>query len=58
MKLSELQGIAGAPADGKPRQEADHFYTCSHCGQQVDKRQLMEVLYHETANHEPAEKDS
>ncbi len=29
-----------------------HFYKCSRCGEMVDKRQLDDVLFHET-DHKP-----
>jgi len=32
--------------------EKRHFYRCSQCGEMVDKRQLDDVLFHET-NHKP-----
>ena len=31
--------------------EKKHFYECVRCGEMVDKRQLDEVLFHET-DHE------
>jgi hypothetical protein len=30
--------------------EKEHFYRCSKCGQFVDKRELRDVIFHET-NH-------
>jgi hypothetical protein len=32
--------------------EKKHFYQCSQCGEMVDRRQLDDVLFHET-NHKP-----
>jgi hypothetical protein len=32
--------------------EQAHFFRCEKCGEFVDKRQLDEVLYHET-DHRP-----
>jgi hypothetical protein len=34
------------------KSERKHFYKCSRCGEMVDKRQLDEVLFHET-DHKP-----
>lgn len=36
-----------------PVPEARHRYICAHCGQQVDRRRLGDVLYHEQGGHEP-----
>ena len=33
----------------KPR---SHFYCCAKCGQLVDKRELRDVIFHET-DHKP-----
>jgi hypothetical protein len=32
--------------------EKQHFYCCSKCGQFVDKRELRDVIFHET-DHKP-----
>jgi len=32
--------------------EKRHFYKCSKCGEMVDRRQLDDVLFHET-DHRP-----
>jgi hypothetical protein len=32
--------------------EKRHFYKCRQCGEMVEKRQLDEVLFHET-DHKP-----
>ena len=32
--------------------EKRHFYKCSRCGEMVDRRQLDDVLFHET-DHKP-----
>jgi hypothetical protein len=32
--------------------EKTHFYRCSQCGEMVDRRQLDDVLFHET-DHKP-----
>jgi hypothetical protein len=31
-----------------PPEEKDHFYRCRECGQLVDKRELRDVIFHET----------
>ena len=36
-----------------PIREAEHFYTCSACGQQVDMRQLGDVFFHDDPAHAP-----
>jgi hypothetical protein len=33
--------------------EAEHFYTCPMCGEQLDMRRLGDVLYHAEEEHEP-----
>jgi hypothetical protein len=42
------------PADFNELSESEkrHFYKCSRCGEMVDKRQLDDVLFHET-DHKP-----
>jgi hypothetical protein len=40
------QAATGGDSEGK------HFYKCATCGEMVDKRQLDQVLYHET-DHKP-----
>jgi hypothetical protein len=44
MNAADLNGLDDA--------EKTHFYKCQQCGEMVDKRQLDEVLFHET-NHKP-----
>jgi len=51
-RRAELKGICGKPIGGEPDAEAEHFYTCSRCGQSVDKRDLFAVLHHEQEEHE------
>lgn len=53
-KLSHL----GPPSPGKlhggePADEDDNFYTCPICGQQVDMRDLRQVIWHERPKHRP-----
>jgi hypothetical protein len=38
---------------GEPKDPRAHFYTCSACGQQVDKRLLGDVFYHDDPDHAP-----
>lgn len=33
--------------------EQMHFFACGACGQLIDARDLGEVIYHESPNHEP-----
>jgi uncharacterized C2H2 Zn-finger protein len=35
-----------------PPEEKEHFYRCPECGQVVDKRELRDVIFHET-DHKP-----
>jgi hypothetical protein len=37
-----------ADFDELSKSEKQHFYKCNQCGEMVDKRQLDEVLFHET----------
>jgi hypothetical protein len=30
-----------------------HFHACPTCGQQVDRRRLGDIIYHESLQHEP-----
>ena len=39
-----------ADFDGLSESEKKHFHECKVCGEMVDKRQLDDVLFHET-NH-------
>jgi hypothetical protein len=52
-RRDELRGIRGQRIGGEPADEAEHFYTCEHCGQSVDRRDLFSVLHHEQAEHKP-----
>lgn len=56
-------GISGVPISrktGKPLdlEEGEHFYTCAHCGQSVDMRDLGQVFHHEDAEHGPLNLDA
>lgn len=51
-------GIIGKRVGGEPANEAEHFYTCSHCGQAVDKRDLGQVFHHMQHIHDKLELDS
>jgi len=46
--------VAGPPVTS----EADHFYTCDHCGQAVDMRDLGQVFHHEEPSHQPIRNDA
>lgn len=54
-KLSDL----GKPIHGELLMPAndDHFYTCEHCGQVVDRRDVHQLIWHEMPGHEPLETD-
>ncbi len=44
--------VSTADFDQLSESEKRHFYQCSRCGEVLDKRQLDDVLFHET-NHKP-----
>jgi hypothetical protein len=48
-----LNAIPGVRIGGEPKDPRAHFYTCSACGQQVDKRLLGDVFYHDDPDHAP-----
>jgi hypothetical protein len=52
-RREKLNGVRGEPIGAEPADEAEHFYTCTTCGQSVDKRDLFAVLHHEQEEHEP-----
>jgi hypothetical protein len=46
------QSSKSMPSKGRSKKPVNHFYRCQKCGEMVDKRQLDEVLFHET-EHKP-----
>ena len=48
-----VPGDCGVGEGGEPADEREHFYTCAHCDQSVDMRDLYAVLHHEQAEHDP-----
>jgi len=46
-------GVRIDPDTGMPveAEEHEHFYVCSECGQNVDMRDLGQVLHHEDSGH-------
>jgi hypothetical protein len=57
-KLFDLGSpIKGQRLEGEPAREQDHFYKCGRCGQQVDRRDLRQVIWYEQEEHEPLEMD-
>ena len=53
-KLSDLgPPISGKLHGGESSDEMDNFYTCPICGQQVDMRDLRQVIWHERPKHKP-----
>ncbi|MER9842543.1 hypothetical protein NKJ59_14995 [Mesorhizobium australicum] len=59
LERNELTDL-GPPLPGKlhgapVRDERDHFYACPSCGQEVDMRDLRQVIWHEEPGHEPLE---
>ncbi|PBC02745.1 hypothetical protein CK220_19505 [Mesorhizobium sp. WSM3860] len=58
-KLSDLRPpVKGTRQGDEPAREQDHFYNCRRCGQQVDRRDLRQVIWHEQPEHEPLELDA
>lgn len=49
--MSERAIAMGRIVGPEPASEADHFMTCSGCGEAIDCRDLMAVLHHETPGH-------
>ncbi|ARP64357.1 hypothetical protein A9K65_013940 [Mesorhizobium sp. WSM1497] len=49
----------GPPKPGKPHEPNGHdrFHECPLCGQQVDRRDFRQVMWHEQPDHEPLEFD-
>ncbi|ESW95580.1 hypothetical protein X769_27920 [Mesorhizobium sp. LSJC268A00] len=47
----------GPPIPGKPHQPQDCDEACPICGQQVDKRDFRQVMWHEQPDHDPLELD-
>ncbi|MER9625076.1 hypothetical protein NKI98_27170 [Mesorhizobium sp. M0222] len=49
----------GPPRPGKPHDPdwQEHFHVCPICGQQVDRRDFRQVMWHEQPDHEPLERD-
>lgn len=57
MNTTDSRRIRRRPADVEPADELAHYYTCPHCGQAVDRREFLQVVYHETQpGHEPLAK--
>ncbi|MER9702173.1 hypothetical protein [Mesorhizobium sp. M0146] len=50
-RISDL----GPPIPGKPHDPdwQEHFHVCPICGQQVDRRDFRQVMWHEQPDHEP-----
>ncbi|TJV20159.1 MAG: hypothetical protein E5Y07_00535 [Mesorhizobium sp.] len=45
--------IASHRHEGDPVDEQENFYACKACGEQVDMRDLRQVLWHEQPGHWP-----
>ncbi|RWN61456.1 MAG: hypothetical protein EOR99_31130 [Mesorhizobium sp.] len=57
-KLSDLGPPINGKRHGEPVKDEDEpFYTCPKCGQEVDKRDLRQVIWHGQPAHEPLEMD-
>lgn len=48
---SRAQGITGKRIGGEPSSEAEHFETCTTCGQAFDMRDLGQVFHHNVPGH-------
>jgi hypothetical protein len=58
MDINDLKGIRGRVVGVESGDEREHFYVCPHCGQAVDKRELLQVVYHEAQpGHEPLKRN-
>ena len=55
---NHLAGIKGVRVGDEPDNELEHFYTCPHCGQSVDMRELGQVIHHEIIGHAPIALDA
>src|SRR4051812_7663909 len=49
----QLKHVRGRIVGDEPGEESEHSYSCSECGQAVDRRSLYQVLHHEEVDHEP-----
>lgn len=49
--------VDGEYVRDEPEDEAEHFYVCAACDQAVDRRDLGQVIHHETPGHKPIELD-
>jgi hypothetical protein len=47
-QLAERLAMNAADFEKLSDAEKEHFYQCSKCGEYVDKRELREVIFHET----------
>ncbi|MER9652483.1 hypothetical protein NKJ26_03060 [Mesorhizobium sp. M0152] len=46
-------GVTGKRHAGPVKDEIEHFMICPVCGQEIDMRNLAEVLHHDNPHHEP-----
>jgi hypothetical protein len=56
-KLSDLGKSIPVEPPIPVADESEHFYTCRHCGQIVDRQDLNQVIWHEMPRHTPLEMD-
>ncbi|AZO11205.1 hypothetical protein EJ074_20510 [Mesorhizobium sp. M3A.F.Ca.ET.080.04.2.1] len=58
-KLSDLGPPIGSTPHVKVKASGhDHFHICPACRQAVDRRDLRQVIWHETPGHRPLEMDA
>jgi hypothetical protein len=50
---SQIADLGASVSGSRNAPGAMHFFPCGMCGQLIDARQLGEVIYHETPDHEP-----
>jgi hypothetical protein len=53
LQRAAARGLSGRVIGPEPKNQHEHFYKCPMCGQQVDRRQLGEVLHHQVLDHKP-----
>ena len=56
-KISKIIDVGPTDHHGPKSNGDDRFYVCSVCGQEVDRRDKRQVMWHEQPDHEPLELD-
>ncbi|WP_192255761.1 DUF6894 family protein [Mesorhizobium caraganae] len=55
--LTKIFDVGPSNHHGPKSNGDDRFYVCSVCGQEVDQRDIRQVLWHAQPDHEPLELD-